>query len=71
MMAPNVIGEEDYKLGVHRFVGGLGEQRRGRIHTLSVGDKGLAKSMVMNEGIKMKPNARKITALKVLVQQVH
>ena len=63
MTAPNVIGEEPYKLGILRsIVGGSEGQRRGRIHTLSVGDKGLAKSLVMNEGLKMKPNARKITA---------
>ena len=63
MTAPNVIGEEQYKLGVLRsIVGGSDWQKRGRIHTLSVGDKGLAKSLVMRESIKMKPNARLITA---------
>ena len=63
MTAPNVIGEERYKLGVLRsIVGGSDWQKRGRIHTLSVGDKGLAKSLVMRESIKMKPNARLITA---------
>lgn len=65
MTAPNVIGEEGYKLGVLRsIVGGSKTEtkEKGRIDTLSIGDKGLAKSAVMHEAIGMKPNARTITA---------
>ena len=65
MTAPNVIGEEGYKLGVLRsIVGGRKTEtsEKGRIDTLSIGDKGLGKSTVMREAVNMKPNARLITA---------
>lgn len=63
MFAPNVIGENDKKLGCLRSaVGGVEEHRRGRIHTLFVGDKGLAKSLLMKESTKAVPNSRYITA---------
>ena len=55
MFAPNIIGHNDKKLGLLRsLVGGsldYGDEngRRGRIHTMLVGDPGLAKSLLARE----------------------
>ena len=63
MTAPNVIGWDEIKLGCLRsIVGGTEQKTRGRINTLLVGDKGLAKSLMMRECTKMRPNSRYITA---------
>ena len=63
MTAPNVIGWEEVKLGgLRSIVGGVDHKRRGRIGSLFVGDKGLAKSLMMRELVKMVPNSRYITA---------
>ena len=54
MTAPNVIGWDEIKLGCLRsIVGGTEQKTRGRINTLLVGDKGLAKSLMMRECTKM------------------
>ena len=63
MTAPNVIGEYDGKLGgLRSIVGGREENRRCRINSLYVGDKGLGKTTLVNEFVKMQPNSRSITA---------
>lgn len=68
MFAPNVIGHDDKKLGLLRsLVGGIlnhGDEngRRGRIHTLLVGDPGLAKSVLAREATNLLPNSRYVTA---------
>src|SRR5919106_5570020 len=63
MTAPNVIGWEAVKLGgLCSIVGGVDQKRRGRIGSLLVGDKGLAKSLLIREFVKMSPNSRFITA---------
>jgi replicative DNA helicase Mcm len=68
MFAPNVIGHNDKKLGLLRsLVGGLlnhGDDngRRGRVHTMLVGDPGLAKSVLSKEATKLLPNSRYVTA---------
>jgi replicative DNA helicase Mcm len=63
MTAPNIIGEFDGKLGgLRSIVGGDGENKRGRIHSLYVGDKGLGKTSLVREITKMHPNCRFITA---------
>ena len=63
MTAPNVIGWEEVKLGgISSIVGGVDHKRRGRIGSLFVGDKGLAKSLMMRELVKVVPNSRYITA---------
>lgn len=62
MFAPMVIGERDKKLACLRsMVGGNDENHRGRIHTLFVGDFGLAKSKITIETTKVIPNSRFIT----------
>jgi DNA replicative helicase MCM subunit Mcm2 (Cdc46/Mcm family) len=63
MTAPNVVGWEEIKLGgLRSIVGGVDHRRRGRIGSLFVGDKGLAKTLIMRELVKMVPNSRFITA---------
>jgi replicative DNA helicase Mcm len=68
MFAPNIIGYNDKKLGLLRsLVGGLTNHgddngRRGRIHTMLVGDPGLAKSVLSKEATKLQPNSRYVTA---------
>ena len=68
MFAPNIIGHNDKKLGLLRsLVGGSlnhGDDngRRGRIHTLLVGDPGLAKSVLAREATNLLPNSRYVTA---------
>ena len=63
MTAPNVVGWKDVKLGLLRsIVGGTEQNTRGRINSLLVGDKGLAKSLLVREAIRMSPNSRYITA---------
>lgn len=68
MFAPNVIGHNDKKLGLLRsLVGGsldYGDEngRRGRIHTMLVGDPGQAKSLLAREAINLLPNSRYVTA---------
>lgn len=68
MFAPNIIGYNDKKLGLLRsLVGGLQNHgddngRRGRIHTMLVGDPGLAKSVLSKEATKLLPNSRYVTA---------
>jgi replicative DNA helicase Mcm len=68
MFAPNVIGNNDKKLGLLRsLVGGslnYGDEngRRGRIHTMLAGDPGLAKSLLAREATKLLPNSRYVTA---------
>ena len=68
MFAPNIIGYNDKKLGLLRsLIGGLSDHgddngRRGRIHTMLVGDPGLAKSVLSKEATKLQPNSRYVTA---------
>jgi replicative DNA helicase Mcm len=75
MFAPNVIGHNTTKLGILRsIVGGVDNSiekrqkrkedngRRGRIHTLLVGDPGTAKSILGRESTKILPNSRYVTA---------
>ena len=68
MLAPNVIGHSDAKLGLLRsLVGGRTDNgddngRRGRINTLLVGDPGTAKSILARESTKQIPNSRYVTA---------
>ncbi|HEY9385852.1 MAG TPA: AAA family ATPase [Nitrososphaeraceae archaeon] len=63
MTAPNVIGENDKKLGILRSaVGAVENSRRGRINTLFVRTPGTAKSMLAREATKIVPNSRYITA---------
>ena len=68
MFAPNIIGHSDKKLGLLRsLVGGSLDHgddngRRGRIHTLLVGDPGLAKSVLAREATNLLPNSRYVTA---------
>lgn len=48
MTAPNIIGENDKNLGgLRSAVGGVEENRRGRIHTLYIGGFGLAKTLLI------------------------
>ena len=62
MTAPNIIGENDKKLGgLRSAVGGVEENRRGRIHTLYIGGFGLAKILLTREFVKIVPNSRFIT----------
>lgn len=61
MIAPNVIGYEDVKLGLLRsIVGGVdrGKKSGGRLDTLLVGDPGTAKSTLAKEVTEIKPNSR-------------
>lgn len=63
MVAPNVIGHEDKKIGLLRSAIGAPENsRRGRINTLFVGPPGTAKSTLAREASKMMPNARYVTS---------
>ena len=75
MFGPNVIGHNTAKLGILRsIVGGVDNSiekrqkrkedngRRGRIHTLLVGDPGTAKSILGRESTKILPNSRYVTA---------
>ncbi len=63
MTAPNVIGQYDWKLGgLRSIVGGRDTNKRGRIHSLYAGDKGLAKTTFIYELTRMQPNSRFITA---------
>ena len=74
MFAPNVIGHTNSKLGILRsIVGGIDASgielqqkredngRRGRIHTLLVGEPGTAKSILAREATKILPNSRYVT----------
>ena len=74
MFAPNVIGHTIAKLGILRsIVGGIDKSntelrqkrddngRRGRIHTLLVGEPGTAKSILAREATKIIPNSRYVT----------
>ncbi len=74
MFAPNVIGHTIAKLGILRsIVGGVDASsielrhkredngRRGRIHTLLVGEPGTAKSILAREATKILPNSRYVT----------
>lgn len=62
MTAPNIIGENDKNLGgLRSAVGGVEENRRGRIHTLYIGGFGLAKTLLTREFVKIVPNSRFIT----------
>ena len=64
--APNVIGWPEAKLGLLRsIVGGRNRGEgalSGKIHTFFVGDPGTAKSKLANEGMKIKPNSRHVSA---------
>jgi replicative DNA helicase Mcm len=71
MFGPNVIGHDAAKLGILRsIVGGVDNiykrkednGRRGRIHTILVGDPGTAKSILAREATKILPNSRYVTA---------
>lgn len=70
MLAPNVIGHNDAKLGLLRSIvggksdsgGGNDNGRRGRINTMLVGDPGTAKSQLSREATKILPNSRYVTA---------
>jgi len=75
MFAPNVIGHNTAKLGILRsIIGGMDNSierrqkrkedngRRGRIHTILVGDPGTAKSILAREATKIFPNSRYVTA---------
>jgi DNA replicative helicase MCM subunit Mcm2 (Cdc46/Mcm family) len=63
MTAPNVIGENDKKLGILRSAVGAQENHcRGRINTLFVGPPGTAKSMLAREATKLIRNSRYVTA---------
>ena len=64
MFAPDVIGQEEAKLGILRSaVGGIEDDgRRGRINTLLVGDPGTAKSKIIRAATEIKPNSRYVNA---------
>src|SRR5688572_16395912 len=69
MFAPNVYGHADKKLGILRsIVGGSTTEngaengRRGRLHTLLIGDPGTAKTALSTESIKVNPNSRMVDA---------
>ena len=65
MLAPNVIGHNDVKLGLLRsIVGGDDHEQRGggRVNTFMVGDPGTAKSTLANEATKIKPSSRHVSA---------
>lgn len=65
MFAPNVIGQDQIKLGVLRsIIGGhdRGQRGGGRVNTFLVGDPGTAKSTLAQEAAKIKPNSRHVSA---------
>ena len=63
MVAPNVIGHTDKKVGILRsVVGGVEQSRRGRINTLFVGEIGTAKSTLARQATKILPKSRYVTA---------
>lgn len=69
MFAPNVYGHADKKIGIIRsLVGGSKTKngtdngRRGRIHTLMIGDPGTAKTTLAAESIKLDQNSRIVDA---------
>lgn len=63
MVAPNVIGHKDKKVGILRsVVGGVEQSRRGRINTLFVGEIGTAKSTLARQATKILPKSRYVTA---------
>jgi DNA replicative helicase MCM subunit Mcm2 (Cdc46/Mcm family) len=63
MFAPQVIGHDDVKRGLLRSaVGGVeSENQRGRIHTLTAGPPGEAKTMLVKEIVKIVPNSKGIS----------
>ena len=63
IIAPNIIGHNDAKLGILRsVVGGMEHGKiRGRINTFMVGDPGTAKSTLAREAIDLKPNSRYVS----------
>jgi replicative DNA helicase Mcm len=64
MTAIPVIGHDAKKKGILRSaVGGPENSRRGRIHTLFVGDPGTAKTMLARESVKLVLNSRFVTSL--------
>ena len=69
MFAPNVYGHADKKMGILRsIVGGSKAEngaengRRGRIHTLLIGDPGTAKTLLSIESTKLDSNSRMVDA---------
>ena len=69
MFAPNVYGHADKKMGILRsIVGGSKAEngaengRRGRIHTLLIGDPGTAKTVLSTESTKLDSNSRMVDA---------
>ncbi|AIF84584.1 putative ATPase involved in replication control, Cdc46/Mcm family [Candidatus Nitrososphaera evergladensis SR1] len=63
MVAPNVVGHKDKKLGILLSAVGAPENgKRGRIHSLFVGAPGTAKSMLARESIRLVPNSRYVSA---------
>ena len=65
MFAPNVIGHSKAKLGILRSIVGGSEKDEGkirsRIHTFLPGDPGTAKSTLLREATKNKPNSRYVS----------
>lgn len=69
MFAPNVYGHVDKKIGILRsIVGGSKTEngaengRRGRLHTLLIGDPGTAKTSLAKESTRLDSNARMVDA---------
>ena len=69
MFAPNVYGHADKKMGILRsIVGGSKAEngaengRRGRIHTLLIGDPGTTKTLLSTESTKLDSNSRMVDA---------
>jgi len=69
MFAPNVYGHADKKMGILRSIvggsktkNGTENGRRGRIHTLMIGDPGTAKTSLAAESIKLDQNSRIVDA---------
>ena len=69
MFAPNVYGHADKKMGIIRSIvggskaeNGVQNGRRGRIHTLLIGDPGTAKTALSIESTRLDSNARMVDA---------
>ena len=69
MFAPNVYGHSDKKKGILRSIiggkkseNGADNGRRGRIHTLLIGDPGTSKTVLSTESTKLDINSRMVDA---------
>jgi replicative DNA helicase Mcm len=63
MFAPNVMGNEDKKLGlILSMIGAPENSVRGRIHQLLIGPPGLAKTKLSRELVKVRQNSKYVSA---------